>query len=468
MQPEFEERQPDWRDSVQRFEVMLKNHERQFFDLDAYEHIVEHYIGEGNWERALQACEFGLEHFPYSLELMLDKAHLLAQNQRFDESINLLERAALFNPHDLDVLFMQGGVYNMMGEYEQSVEVYEKMLNFVEEDEKDDILFQIGQAYQNGGKYEDAIKYYKKSLANNLENENALYELAFCLEITGQMENSIDYYNELIDRDPYSSNAWYNLGIVYSKLGRYEEALHAYDYATVIKEDFASAYFNMANAYMNLERYTEANSAYLLTLQHESPSADLFCHLGASFEKLKDFGKALENYREALKLDKEWDEAWYGVAVCLAVEEKWLESLNCIQKAIKLNEHIADYLLMLADLEYKIGNFIASNEAFEKAAELEPDFEDVWLKWSLVLFDQGQFDRAYEIIQQGIDDIPENASLYYRAAAYLLHAGDYREAILNLEVALALDYDAHEQLYDFFPELEKQKALFKLIEQYKK
>jgi len=468
MQPEFEERHPDWRDSVQRFEVMLKNQERHFFDLDVYEQIVEHYLGEGNWERALQACEFGLEHFPYSLELMLDKAHLLAQSQRYDESLDLLERAALFHPHDLDLLFMQGGIYNMMGEYEQSIEVYESMLQYIDDDEKDDILFQVGQAYQNAGKYEEAIKYYKDTLTLNLNNENALYELAFCLEIMEQLESSIAYYNELIDRDPYSYNAWYNLGIVFSKLGRYEEALHAYDYATVINEDFSSAYFNMANAYMNLERFQEANDCYLLTLQYESPTADLYCHLGASYEKLKDFGKALEYYRASLKLDKEWDESWYGVAVCLAIEEKWIEALNCIRKAIKINEYSADYWLILAELEYKIGNVFSSEEAFEKAAELEPDYEEVWLKWSLVLFDQGQFKRAYEIIQEGLNDILENASLYYRCTAYLLHAGDYKEALVHLEIALMLDYAAHEQLFDFFPDLEKQKALFKLIEQYRK
>ncbi|MEZ4904551.1 MAG: CDC27 family protein [Spirosomataceae bacterium] len=92
-----------------------------------------------------------------------------------------------------------------------------------------------------------------------------------------------------------------------------------------------------------------------------------------------------------------------------------------------------------------------SMEAFEKAAEVEPDYEEVWLKWSLVLFDQGQFHRAYEIIQEGLEDIVDNASLYYRATAYLLHAGDYKEALIHLEIALMLDYNAHEQLYVFFP-----------------
>lgn len=84
------------------------------------------------------------------------------------------------------------------------------------------------------------------------------------------------------------------------------------------------------------------------------------------------------------------------------------------------------------------------------------------------MFDQGDFKQAYEIIQEGLDTIPDSPALYYRGVAYLLHAGEYKEALVHLEIALALDYDAHEQLYVFFPELEKQKALFKLIEQHRK
>ena len=67
-----------------------------------------------------------------------------------------------------------------------------------------------------------------------------------------------------------------------------------------------------------------------------------------------------------------------------------------------------------------------------------------------------------------MDELPDCADLYYRAVAYLLHGGDYREALLNLEIALTLDYDAHIQLFEFFPDLEKQKAIYKLIEQYRK
>src|SRR5690606_16397731 len=116
---------------------------------------------------------------------------------------------------------------------------------------------------------------------------------------------------------------------------------------------------------------------------------------------------------------------------------------------------------------YRLGNLLSSMEAFEKSVEIEPSNPDVWLKWSQVHFDQGNHSRALELIQAAIDDMPDEADLYYRATAYLIKMGEYREALLHLEIALTLDYEGHIQLYELFPDLEKQKALFKIIEQYR-
>ena len=71
------------------------------------------------------------------------------------------------------------------------------------------------------------------------------------------------------------------------------------------------------------------------------------------------------------------------------------------------------------------------------------------------------------IIQDGIEEIPEDASLYYTAVVYLLQDGKYKEAFSFLEKALYLNYEGHTALYDFFPNLETQKAIYKIIQQYK-
>src|SRR5919202_5990394 len=126
MEQEFEEREGDIKESIRRFEQMLDQQESQFFDLDVYEQMVEHYLNHGDLDKAFKAAESGLENFPYALELMLDKAQILANFQRFDESLVLLERASLFNPGDLDVPFMQGSALNMACRYEESIQVLEE------------------------------------------------------------------------------------------------------------------------------------------------------------------------------------------------------------------------------------------------------------------------------------------------------------------------------------------------------
>jgi tetratricopeptide (TPR) repeat protein len=86
------------RNSVQQFEEMLKNGETVFLDIETYETIIGQYMEEGKYSKALTACNFALEQYPYSTELMLDKAQLLANTQKFEEALELLDRASLFNP----------------------------------------------------------------------------------------------------------------------------------------------------------------------------------------------------------------------------------------------------------------------------------------------------------------------------------------------------------------------------------
>jgi hypothetical protein len=57
--------------------------------------------------------------------------------------------------------------------------------------------------------------------------------------------------------------------------------------------------------------------------------------------------------------------------------------------------------------------------------------------------------------------------LYYHAVVFLINAGFYKEAFNYLENALFLDFQNHTILFEYFKDLEIQKALFKIIEQFR-
>lgn len=86
----------------------------------------------------------------------------------------------------------------------------------------------------------------------------------------------------------------------------------------------------------------------------------------------------------------------------------------------------------------------------------------------MIYYEQGDYDEAISLIMNGLETMPDDPDLYYRMTVYLIEAGKYKEAFNYLENALILDFDKHIQLFEFFPKLETQKALFKIIDQFRK
>ena len=219
---------------------------------------------------------------------------------------------------------------------------------------------------------------------------------------------------------------------------------------------------------MSLEKYTQAIDAYKKTLEIEGASAETYCSLAETYEKLEHHELAVKYYQKAVKLDSFYDEAWFGVGKCLASQNKWYEAIHFLNRALKLDCENYLYWKKVAEAEYHVGNLVSSLDAYEEASMLNPEDPEIILDWSYIYYEQGEYEKALEIVVNTLSDLPEEADLYYRAAAYLLALGKYKEAYNYLENALVLNYDKHVDLLEFFPKLETQKALFRIIDQFRK
>jgi tetratricopeptide (TPR) repeat protein len=466
MAHEFRKREEE-EELIKRYEESLRKNTTDFYDIDCYEIIIDHYMALSKFKKALTAVNSAIEQFPFSTDLLSVKAQVLSHLKQYEEALVLLEMAKNLHPNDIEVYLTIGSVQSLRGKHEEAIAVYEEALGFADEN-KDELYYNIGLSYQSMEDYDNAIASYKKSIEENIAHEGSLYELAFCLDIIGQLENSLAYYKKFIDEDPYSTAAWYNLGIVCNKLERFEEAIEAYEYALAIDENFASARFNMGNSLMNLEKYNEALEEFKKTMELEGPSPEVYCCIGAAYESLGHYDLGLKYFQKSTKLDPLYDEAIFGAGNCLEKQEKWYQALHFFNKAIKLNNDNAEYWKAAAHAEYKIGNIISSISAYEEASHLDPDDKEIWLNWSFIYFEQGEHEKAIDVMLQGIEEIPNEPDFLYRLAAYLIEAGKFKDAFNYLENALILDFDGHTVLFDFFPKPETQKALFKIIDQYRK
>ena len=109
-----------------------------------------------------------------------------------------------------------------------------------------------------------------------------------------------------------------------------------------------------------------------------------------------------------------------------------------------------------------------AEQAYEKVVELNPIDVDAWLDYSSILYEQTRLQDAIEVIAQAIKNNPEAAELYYRMVAYLFAKGEYNEALNNLEMALSADPEKHYILFDYLPQLQKNKVIVDIINRYTK
>jgi tetratricopeptide (TPR) repeat protein len=127
-----------------------------------------------------------------------------------------------------------------------------------------------------------------------------------------------------------------------------------------------------------------------------------------------------------------------------------------------------EYWSALGAAENQVGNIVSALEAYEKATEVAPEDATGWVSWSAILYEQGHYQEAIDLLSHAVELHPHEAHFHYMFCAYLLAAGRLREAYQELETALSLNYEQHVILFDYFPELEKQPALRRLIDQFRK
>ncbi|MCP4520921.1 MAG: tetratricopeptide repeat protein [Cytophagales bacterium] len=458
----------DSSDAVSRFEQKLRKNESFFFEWNTYELIIHEYVDRGLYQLALSVCEYAQEQHPYSFEVYFEKAQIYLETDQPAKAIKAIEEGEVYHPQDTELSSTKVAALMQLERFEEAEKVLLFLAQVVSE-HKGECYYQLGVCYQGLGNLDKAIEALQLAVDYGVEHDNALFELASCLEVEGRLEESVEHYNKVIDQNPYSAISWYNLGVINDRLKHFDEAISAYEYAIAIDESYSSAYYNMALSYMEKEDYGQAIHYFEETIKIEGENKDEKLHLclAHSYFQLEKYDEALKHYHIVVLVNSQRHEAWFAMATCLFYKNKWHEASHFYSKAIKLCPTNASYWLGRAKVDDLVGNLISSDEAYQQAISLDASNVEIWLNWSSLYADQKEIQKAREIIDSGIEELPDNARLWYRKTAFQLMLKNYKEVYSCLEYALQLDYEKHVELLEFFEELETQKALMKLIDQFR-
>lgn len=460
-----EEDEDDYKQSLSRFESMLKTNKVYFFDSSEFEDIIYHYYDLGKINLAKKALKISLEQHPQSVDLQLIKADFLTFDSKFDEASKIIDRVLDIEPNNDDALLLKANVFSRTNQHLKAIEILEQTLDLT--DNKAMVYHYIGMEYLFLEKPEDALKFFTHCIEIDPEDQTALFNVIHCYEFLDQYMEGIEFLDRYLDKNPYSDIGWHNQGRLYYEIKEYKKALRAYEFASYIDDEFMGAIFEKGKCQEKLQMYEEAIESYLETYSEEDPSAYALLRIGRCFEKLGALDKALEFYTKSTHVAPLFDKSWAAISNFYANQNKYEEALENINKALELSDHNDNYWIRYASINLQLNRKAEAEIGFQKAAEFGNIDSSNWTVWLDSLAKSEQYVAIILAVESASNYFQNNdeISIRYASAKYLSGA---KELGLNLfEILLQKEKDCAITIQNVFPEIYEQQDFQELLSKWR-
>lgn len=449
---------------INRFNEMLESGQHSYFDSHEIEKIIDYYIENVNKAKIRDAFYLYEKLYPFSSQLKIKKAQTLLYFDKASDAYEVMKELPSVNNEEY--LFTLATIYSKLDKNKKAITIFEKLLNL--NNNSEEILSNLANEYQKIDNYSKSADMLERLLLLNKYNEINWYSYIITCEISKNSNRSLSFVKNYIKSKPYDYEAWFYLGIIYQRMDNHLDAIESFDYSICIKEDYITAYINKAESLSELGYYQKAIDCCKQTFKYEYPDAILYFDIGELYEKMDNLNKAKSYFYKCIRKDEHFAEAWYTLALILDLQGLTLEASYHIKKAIDINSSNIDYLFTYAQINEKIGFIKEAEIAYRKVLELDELDSESWLNYSHLLHKNESTTEAIEVLKKGVKLNPKNAELSYRLSAYLFQSGSENQALSIFEKALSIDYDLHEEFFQYFPSIKDNKNLLHLLTEYKK
>lgn len=166
-----------------------------------------------------------------------------------------------------------------------------------------------------------------------------------------------------VEKDIELAASFYKQGVGYTKSRQFEKAIELYQQAITANPDYAEAYHELGYALFRLNRYEEAVIACQKAISLRPRYTDTYRNLANCFAAKGDTDNQIFTLKVAVSLAPKHLESTYQLAEALFQKESYEEAADYYVKALKLNPEF-DHAW------YKLGLLFLRTGEIEKAREI--------------------------------------------------------------------------------------------------
>jgi tetratricopeptide (TPR) repeat protein len=210
-------------------------------------------------------------------EGLVNRGYELDKLGKFQEAIQMYDKALEINPLDMQALYNKGNSLYLLGRFPEALILYDKALEIDPLDgdtlnNKGNAQKQINDLRRNKGKFgkeKKLIKLYDKALGIDPTNVNALIKKGEIMYGKKKYLESISLFNKVLSSDPNNVVALNFKGNVIALIEKRESGLALFDQSIKVDPNNKWTFLCKGLAHMEFKQYDQAISSFDKALEIE-------------------------------------------------------------------------------------------------------------------------------------------------------------------------------------------------------
>ncbi len=261
-----------------------------------------------------------------------------------------------------------------------------------------------------------------KSDAENHETDD-MFKKALEQYKAGELRETEKICKNIYCTDPGYSPALHLLGMVAYQKGRYDVAANLMGAAVQIRPDIAFYHKDLGNLSLSQNRIDEAILCFRNVLRLDPNFVEAYYLLSVALIKKDLLDEALQSLLIALKLKPDYTDALYQVGFIFGEQNKPDEAISCFEKLIEMEPARTEALFALGAA---LGSMDREDEAidcYRKVLRIAPGHVYALNNLGLLLKEQGEIAQAMDMYQKAIEISPDLAGPHWNLSHVLLLTG---------------------------------------------
>ncbi len=367
----------------------------------------------------------------YNNTSRLDSAKALLTEEKYDDSINLLNIILIDDSTNINAYYYLSVCYQDVSNFQKAAQALYNALLYKPDDIK--IMVSLGNDLIASGRLSEANEILSKALTLDSTNSLILIPLGKVLMQKHNWAEAIKIYNRLIKID--SSNSYYyeQAGKCSSLLDDKDDAIVFYQIAhrlnpmneqTVL--ELSQLYFSKSQLYSAMRIIDDGLAVY-------PSSSGMWSMRGKIYFGMKEYTDAIKSYKSSIQLGDSSLTNFKDIGICNYYSGDYDSSISYLNTAIKIKKDDPASFFYLGSSYKELKNYDAAIENLSTAKDLlKNDFTaEVYTQLGATYYSTKNYRKALSYYKDALREKPNKIELYFYLAVVYEHYYKDKSTAIN-------------------------------------